>query len=89
VAPSALGSRTSLREGVAGLHVTSAESYHRNPGGPTFPCGQDDQEGGKRSNRVTDPRNPTDQSIQSEANPRSRNYKSIIQSVRDQVETLV
>jgi hypothetical protein len=61
----------------------------RDTGGAALPCGENDKQRGKRSNRVAYSWDPTDQSVQSKANAGSRNNESIVQPGRDYVEMFI
>jgi hypothetical protein len=56
---------------------------YRDSRSPSYPSGPDDKKRGECSKGIAYSWNPTDQSIQSEAEPDSRHYKSIVQPVRD------
>src|SRR5450755_3062779 len=61
----------------------------RNPRRPPLPRRHHDKHGRECSQRIADSWNPPDQSVEPETNPDSRNFKSIIQPTRDQIEMFI
>src|SRR5579885_2642512 len=64
-------------------------AHQSDPGDASLPCGEDNKDGGKGSKRIANAGYPPDDSVETEANPRSGYDEAIVEPSGDYVELFV